>query len=373
MLEVSEYLQRAADRLNFTRERYAESKIPTSHNNLAVSLFFGDIRSEFVHSTFLAHRWISEMHGSKYFVIAGWPGHADLFPYAHEYWGFRDQGALRDLADGALGFGNQDTKRINALTQKFNEWFPTQVSAADLSPYYDGGFTKEFFDRFKWLYCRIPAMPAARLEFNRALAHRPGSKVLIYPVRHGKGWNRNAETKVPIKREFWVYLAEAMTRAGHTPVVYVDNATHDISTTLADKCMYVTDQKLTGAMAAMRATGCVLDVFSGVSRWAITARCPFLAVDERVRFSGVKEYEIDELCASNLQYRYIYSIPTLIAAGNWAELVGTIVAKLNDLVPTLDRDLYPPSSEISQAVPYAKVRKRKSKKFGVRLFKVPKV
>ena len=45
----------------------------------------------------------------------------------------------------------------------------------------------------------------------------------------------------------------------------------------------------------MRMTGCVLDVFSGISKLALAARTPFIYVDDRARYVSLKEVELDDI------------------------------------------------------------------------------
>jgi hypothetical protein len=143
---------------------------------------------------------------------------------------------------------------------------------------------------------------------------------------------------------------------------------------LTDECIHFREPDLTKVLAAMRAVGCVLDVFSGISRLAIAARCPFLCVDERRRFSGMSEYEIDDLCAFQLPREYIYSFTTIIESGERAawksNLYDLITVKLNKFIPSLDRDTWPSTTECNLIVPYERVRQEKSKKLGTRFIKV---
>jgi hypothetical protein len=129
-------------------------------------------------------------------------------------------------------------------------------------------------------------------------------------------------------------------------------------------------------MAAMRLTGCVLDVFSGISRFALAARTPFICVDDRGRYVGTKEFEIDDLCGFNIPKKYIFSFSTIIDGGNrttWDfDIFNLLVARLRDFLPLIDREQLPPATYSLENVSYDVVREKKLKRIGARLLKTPK-
>ena len=54
-----------------------------------------------------------------------------------------------------------------------------------------------------------------------------------------------------------------------------------------DRCVFVEEHDILQVLDSfMRATGCVLDVFNGLSRLALLARCPYLCIDERSRYNN---------------------------------------------------------------------------------------
>jgi hypothetical protein len=126
-------------------------------------------------------------------------------------------------------------------------------------------------------------------------------------------------------------------------------------------------------LAAMRACSAVVDVFSGVSRYAAVARCPYVAVEDRQTFSGLKAYEIDDLAVLNKEYRYVFSYPPVLDGGRWETVVDSVVGRLRDLFSGLNRDAWPPTSEYVSAVSYSVVRKRENKRLGTHFIKVPRV
>jgi hypothetical protein len=123
----------------------------------------------------------------------------------------------------------------------------------------------------------------------------------------------------------------------------------------------------------MRATGCVLDLFSGISRIAIAARCPYLMMDERAKHVALKEYEIDDLCATGLPRDYIFGFPTIIRSGDpnlWKlNIFDLTLKRLEVLAGKIDPNNLPSTSESNEVVTYDQVRKRKIKRLGPRFIK----
>jgi hypothetical protein len=126
----------------------------------------------------------------------------------------------------------------------------------------------------------------------------------------------------------------------------------------------------------MRHIGCVLDVFSGVSRLAIAARTPFVCIDERKRFMTHKEYEIDDLSCEGLPKSYMFSfggLPLVGGPDEWkVSLVDGIVAKLKEFLP-VDQSHLPSTKESYESVSYDLVRERKSRRMGIHFIKSSKL
>ncbi len=139
-----------------------------------------------------------------------------------------------------------------------------------------------------------------------------------------------------------------MLEAGITPMIYQNMHTYDLSQEFTDRCLYMVPSKINGAICAMRHVGCVLDVFSGISRLAIAARTPFVCVDERMRYMKHKEYEIDDLSCEGLPKSYMFSFGSLPLVGgpdDWkVNLVDGIIARLKEFLP-VDQSNLPPTKE----------------------------
>jgi len=376
-METPEILKRAAQKAGFKRTKYIEKNIPTSMEQIVVMSLFCDVRSMFVASSLLLHRIKEEAKGSKYFILCSWPGFESLFPYADEYWSVASP--PEHFYKACDGFKNNSDLAIT-LPRELNYFFKDTMSYDSLKPYYDNGITQEFFDRFRNIKRFLPAIPSSAIlgnEFNLELGQRPGYKIFIYPSKEVRNWFQGKQKMINAPKDFWIELIKELVAARYCPVVYCDQMAHDLSPELTKECIHIRNKDTAGIMAAMRATGCVLDVFNGISRLAIPARCPFIALDDRLRFAGHKEFEIDDLCSSRLPKEYIFSFSTIIASGDimsWKfNIFKNIIAKLNKFMPTLNRDSWPTTSEEYKVVPYETIRKHKSKKLGTRFIRVERL
>lgn len=375
MFNVSEVLKRSCDKLNLRRVVFNDNKIPTSIENVVIFPFFGDMRSSFILSSLLLRRIKEELKPSKYFILLSWPGYEAIYPYVDEYWTIDDENALDKLRFQIDGFQNSSSY-YTLLLRSLNEWFYEILNNKDIVQYYNNGFTKEFFERFKHIKVSLPTINSSAslgMEFARHIGNKD-LKVFIYPSREINSWKMGKSEKIVTSKEFWVVLTKRLISEGYYPIIYRDLFCHDISVDVHEDCLHIWDKDLSKILAAIRATGFVVDFFSGISRLAICARTPFLCFDERNRYNNTKEYEIDDLCAKDLMKDYIFSFPTIISGedkNNWKNnLLDCCSAKLVKLFPNLNRDLWPSTAESNKIVPYDFVRKNKNKKLGSRFIKI---
>ena len=379
MNDVPSYLKRAAEKIGFNRTRFNEADMPSSPEDICVMPFFGDMRSSFILSSILLKRYREQVKGSKYFILCSWPGYEGLFPYVDECWAIKSESAQETMYRNALGFGNASELDVK-YRRRLNWYFEDVVDFSELELYYNKGITQEFWNRFKHVKRTLPSVPSAGILgrwFVQQLSDMKGDKVVIYPVKLVHHWKYGQLTYLRSDREFWLALARRMLDNNMVPVVFQDFRTHDLSTVLTKECIYVTEQDVSKLLGVMRHVGCVLDVCSGISRLAIAARAPFVACDERARYVGMKEYEVDDLCCENeLPREYIFTFSTIINRGTeglWAtNFFDNIIAKLKNLLEDIDRDTLPSTSECTVMVPYENVRKRKMLRLGTKFIKVPK-
>lgn len=376
MLEISSILSKAANKCGLERTRYTENEIPLSMSDIVVMPFFGDIRSTIVLSSLLLKRYREEVKGSKYFILCSWNGYEGLFPYVNEFWSIKGEAKDR-LFSHTDGFEN-NSDMVPHIHRNLNCFFENVITAEELKSFYDGGILQEYFDRFKQIKCFKPALPSSAIlgnDFNRELNKRSGNKVFIYPVIYVKELQQGRMVQARTCKEFWCELAKHLIHFGYVPILYQGQFTHDLSDTLPD-VMKIYDDNVLSVLTAMRTVGCVLDVFGEISRLAIMARCPFVAVDERLRYNNCKENEIDGLCGYNIPREYLFSFSNIILHGDknvWhLNLFYNIISKLEKIFFDFNREAWPSTMEQNEVVLYSKVKQQKSKKFGTRFIKVPR-
>jgi hypothetical protein len=262
--------------------------------------------------------------------------------------------------------------------RNMNEFFRDVIDYKELATFYQNGLTNKFFEKFKDTKRFLPFVPSSTVlgkEFNRELSTKPGYKVLIHPSIYAKQWHIGKSQNIRTKREFWTELVEKLLANNYTPVIWQNYLSYNISQEFVGRGLFIGETDVVRVMAAMRATGCVLDVFNNLSRLAILARCPFIAVDERSRYTNLKEYEIDDLCASEVPKEYIFTFSTIISDGNpynWSQdIFQSILKKLDKFLPELNRDEWPSTGETTEVVSYKNlVRTNEQKKLGTRLLKI---
>lgn len=379
MSSVADFLKRASDKTGFIRERFEERKIPTDNSNLIIMPLFGDMRSMSLVSSLILQRYREESKNSKYFILASWPGLQGLFPYVDEYWAINDEAHIKRFYEQSEGLRNK-SDLYTIYLRNLNEFFNDVVSFKDLVPFYNNGLTNGFFENYKDTKRFLPFVPSSTYlgkDFNKDLATKAGYKVFIHPSLFGKQWNVGKSKNIKCKKEFWTELVNKLLENGYSPVIWQNYLSYDISQEFAGKCLFVNDSDIVKVMSAMRATGCVLDVFNSLSRLAILARCPYIAVDERSRYFNLKEYEMDDLCGNSIPREYIFTFSTIISDGspyNWnQDIFHSILKKLEKFLPELNREDWPSTGGSSQIIPYKEfVRNVKRKKFGTRLLKITK-
>lgn len=377
-MDVAGFLQKAADKSGFVRERYDERSIPTDNSNICILPFFGDIRSLFILSSLILRRFREEERGSKYFILASYPGFQHLFPFVDEYWAVQDENILLKLYSNAARFKNK-SELTHIYYRSLNQYFFEDViDIEQFINYYDYGLTNNFWIKYKQVKKYLPSVPSSAnlgKNFNKELSSYGGYKVFVYPCIHLSSWKLNDNYQIQTNKLFWLRLIERLIQEKFVPVIYSNYLTYNISNDIQEKCIFTNEKDIGKILSIMRATGFVLDVFSGISRLAIAARCPYLVVDERARYSALKEFEIDDLCGRGLNKQYIFSFPTIIDGSpeTWDHsIIDNIICRLHETLPTLDRDEWPSTGEINEIVSYDVVRSKKVKKLGTHLIKIAK-
>lgn len=374
MNAVSEFIKRSAEQCGFERNDYVEKNMPTSFNNIIVVPFFGDIKSTFIMSSFLMNQY-KNFKTDKYLIICSWPGHKGLYPYADEFWHPKDLSTITNLVVHAEHMNNSSDLAAQYQRSLISR-FENVLLKEDLQKYYNNGFQPEYFNQFneiKRYFSAIPSASKISTSFMNDLNKHSGQKVVIFPSTRIRSWQKGKSSLIPPLKDFWVFLTQKLLDAGITPVIYQNNFTFDLSRDFADKCVYLVSKDMSEILSCMRQVGCVLDMHNAISRLAIAARCPFVCVDERIRFMEEKEYEIDDLCCQKIPKQYIFSFSSFLVTGDksyWGDsIIDNVVIRLQDFLPTLDREEWASTSESEVVVSYDCVRERKVKRLGTKFIR----
>jgi hypothetical protein len=378
MIDTTAVIRRAAEKSGFRRVNYVEKDIPDDLSKVTVLMFFGDLRSTCAMSAMLLKRFREEVKGSRYFILCSWPGYAGLFPFVNEYWEIADPEVVRRVQRQAHGMRNESDWLV-PYKRSLNWFFEDVVDDQVLRVFYDGGLTDAFLERFKHVKRFLPMVPSSTMlgdGFVRDL-ERPGFKVFLSPTVFVDAWDRGRCVPTRTSLEFWYYLARELVLYDMVPVVYQNEFTHDLSPELSDQAVYFTGNDVMRTLAAMRATGCVLDVFNGFSRLAMAARTPYIAVDIRNRYNVLNEWEVKGICCEKILPRdYIFSFSTILTFGLpvWkSSLFDIVVKRLKTFQKALDRNTWPTTSESVEIVPYREVQQPKIKKLAPKFIRIPKI
>ena len=376
-LSVNSILKKACDRISCERVRYQEKNTPTNINNVCCMVFFGDVRSQFVLSSMIIKRIREELKGSKYFILCSWPGVESFFPCVDEYWQPTSESLLKNIYLKSQCFDNTSTE-VSSMVRLLNSYIPEDILTATVfDEYYDKGFTKEFFERFGHVKIFLPSVPSSTIlgqEFNRKLTSKP-RKVLVYPVTHIQNYKNGKIEYMLISNEFWKSLIETLAENNFSPIIYQDYLTYDLSADYFDKHLFYKSENISELLSLFRSSDVVLDIFSGISKFAIAARCPFICCQDRNIFNFYKEYETDDLTSKDLPKEYIFTFPEIcdvFSQSVWKRsLFDVVISKLNYMGDVNKQNL-PSPVEINKPVLYENVRKIKANKLGTKFIKVPK-
>jgi len=368
---IPDLIARYAQECGFERERFVDVKLPSDFDKVVVILFFGDFKALALASMFLLKPFCENVLKDRYVIFCSYPGMGGLFPWVDEYWHIADELSVSDLLTKSSGFVN-NTSKVELLEKQFRRRFFTVLTNENFSLYYDKGFTTTFFDNFKKIDRYFPSVVNWRGETDMAM--RGKDSVFLFPVTEGKCWDRGKEVSLKFPKEFWIKLTERFLDKNFLPIIYQNQITFDISSNFGERCFYCTDRNFLSVLSAMRATGCVLDVFSGISRMALIARCPFIFMDERQRYVQSKEFEINDLSiAGEYPYRYIFSFPTVISSGNYFEIIDQLVNVSVDFISANKKIDLPFGGESCKQISYDIVREHKARKLGIHFIKIERL
>ena len=364
MSQVADYIKRAAERTKYRRVSFVEKNMPTIPSNVHAIPFYGDLESLFTLSSLLL-RTYKEQQRNQYFILCSWPGFSKMFPYVDEYWELDDESVTKSLALGANNFYNTSSVSTE-LTRSLMECVDV-VTHRDWGLYWNRGFTDKYWQTYHNVYRYLPSVPASNSisdSFMNQLSQKQGRKLVVYPVSKLQSWQKGKSVYLPVSKEFWSALLNRLIDEGFSPVVYQNQFTHDMSTEFTDKCIYLVSKRITDILTAMNYIGLVLDVFSGISKMAMAARAPFVAVTERQKHFAYKDNAVFDLCNQSPN-QFIFSFSTMLMTGGEKEWNASLINQLVTRLSGFEGESTASTAESFEEVSYDRVREMKARRMGV--------
>lgn len=328
-MEVKQFVERAASWTGCVREYYRDESLPTHLSSIQSLCFYGDIKHTFLLSSFLLKPYL-ELLNKKYLILCSWFGHHQLFPYVGEFWSVQNKEMQSNMASGSRGFRN-DSEDYQRLHRKFIESM-NMANMEDIESLYCHGFTDKYFNLCNGkLRLFLPSVASPNMlssSFLASLESKRGKKVVIFPTKKFHCWFRGKLTHIPVPSQFWVVLIDSLLERGYVPVCYQNWFTYDMSHDFAQECIYLVPMYIGDVLAAINYVGLVADLFSGVSRFAIMARCPYVYIEERMCYYHEKEDEIDNLFMDKIPCRLAYTFSSVVSRGDASDWKSTIIELL---------------------------------------------
>jgi len=353
--EVNSFLDRIANKIHVKREMFSENKTPDRYSDICIIPFFGDMQSEFLLSTI----FLPDVLANKYIILLSWPEHYGIYNGIHEYWSIDDNEILRDLNRGVSQFSNSIGDNYEKLLLKY---FDNVFLAKDLiKDQYDCGFKGE-----KDIYYSLPTLPSVNLAWKEDTL---GKNIFISPSRYIYTLSKGGTASSTINETFWTTLIEGLLKMKYTPIVYQDYRTYDMSK-FGSSCKYLARNNLLAVLSVMRSCECVLDIFDGLSRYALMARCPYIICTERQKYFEMGDYEIDDLCGSKICKKIIYSFSPLANTESVTHLSNIVLNGLDEFLSKKSKEILPSTSESKTLLPISLIRKGKNRGMSARYIKV---
>ena len=377
---VIDFLNRTSEKIGFKREKFDDSNTPTDLDDLLVVPFFNDFKYSHILSSFVLKNYLNKLKSSKYVIACSYPGFSQLFPYVDEFWSLSDFANFKKLYENSDGFQNKSTN-FNNILRNLNENFRNVLNPQTFDQFYSNGFTddyyKSFGKSFNVFYPMVPSSAVLGKEFLKVINQSPGYKIFIHPATYIDSWKNGKCYKVNVNKEFYIELIKFLRENNFFPVVWNNNLSFNLTEDLknGEDCLFLNEYDLFKVLSAIRTTGCVLDIFNGISRLAKAARVPSLVIEERSKYFHTKEYELDDFTRNDkIPNLFVYTFMSSIISGTknyWKnEMFLYIKNNLLDLVPYLDRESWPTTEEIEMNVHCSSVRRFRNKRLGTRFVKI---
>ena len=223
----------------------------------------------------------------------------------------------------------------------------------------------------------VPSSAVLGKDFLRVINQSSGYKIFIHPAIYIDSWKNGRCEKISVNKEFYVELIKFLRENNFFPVVWNYNLSYNLTEDFknGEDCLFLNEYDIFKVLSAIRTTGCVLDVFNGISRLAKVARVPSLVMEERSKYFYTKEYELDDFTRNNKTPNlFVYTFMSSLVSGSksyWKnEIFLYIKNNLLNLVPYSDRESWPTTEEIEINANVSQIREPKNKRLGTRFVKI---
>lgn len=376
---ISDFLSTTANKLNFNREKFIEKNVPSNFDQISVFFALGDLRSTAAISSMILPRIRKEKKALRYFIVFGYPNFSCLYPYADEYWSFNNPEKLEQIYYSSCGLDNNSNLKTIYL-RHLNENFREVLKQEDLSNIYDGCIKTPFWESNKNLRIILPQVSTSLVNFNSDIQNKfnklGDKKIFIFPNKNIQIFRKNKLVFENVSMYFWKNLIKSLIDLNIGVVCLKNNLTYDLSTEFVneEKVLNFSENDIEKIMALMRMTGCVLDFFSGIGRFAAIARTPYVCIDERYRYFNFKEYEYEDIIGKNIPIERMFVFADLINPVNnlFENVAKNIIKKIDSVFNGLEKIKgLPNASYIDYVSNYENVRYYQNQKLGVKFIKFP--
>lgn len=377
-MNTIDFLNNSSEKVGFKREVFLDSNVPTDLDNLLFLPIFCDFKYSFIFSSILLNQYKNKTKNSKYLIVCSYPGFSKFFKEADEYWSLYDFKYFKNLYENSFEFENKSKLYIDIL-RNFNEHYRNVNNSIIFNDYYINGFKEKFWKEYEPTisFPMIPSSAVLGKEFLKLMGENSGYKVFLLPSIYLNSWSEGRNKKVQAQKSFYIDLIKYLKQQNIFPIIWNHPLAYDITNDISNKdCIIINDTDLSKVLSAIRATGCVLDLFNGSSWLAKLARTPCLKFDERTRYFNTKENELSDFTYIETPTKLILGFMNSIIYGNnksWEnDIFINIKNNIFDFISLLDRDSWTTTSELTRKVNLLNVNNKKTKKFGTRFIKISK-
>jgi len=380
-MKTTEFLEIVSERIKFTRKKYDNQLVPSDLDDLLIIPFFGDIKHTCILSSFILNNY-KKIKSSKYIILLSYPGFESIFPYVDEYWQPSDFSQIKQIFLKSNYFENNSEFYLN-LFRSLNENFRTVIGSDFFKSLYNDKFNDKYWELFgkedaKVLIPMIPSSAVINKDLIKNINSK-NNKIFLLPSTHINSWSNGRYKKTLVSKNFYIELIKNLNKKEICPVIWNNNISYDLQDEFKDntECLFINSNNLFEVLPIIRLTGCTLDIFNSLSKFSNIARTPSIILEERIKYYLSKEYEIDDLINLNLPGCRIFSFSSYIINGNknyWeSDIFKSINKSCREIIPFIDRENLPSTSEEDKNINLSIIRKIKKKKMGTKFIKIKKL